>query len=93
MHFKCEKTNKGYKSCCHYGKVDLPQLGKCPVVLEDLLLGKHELSKKYLDNIRGYNSAMSFASFEANVVSSKIKTVNGKTVSDKGVPYFKISGY
>ena len=90
LHFKDEATRKGFKSCCHFGKVEMDELD-CPPEFVELLRGKHKLSKKYFEHIRGYNSAMSFASFEANIVSNH-RSVNGRSVPGFGVPYFKISG-
>lgn len=69
LHFDCEKigTKSSYhfRSCCHDKKVMLPQTRSHPL-LEELLMNNNTSKRHYLENIRKYNSAMSFASFVAN---------------------------
>ena len=59
LRFVDEKRN-----CCHNGKVSLQALGECPDDLKDLYLGSNVRSRNFQENIRKYNSAMAFASFD-----------------------------
>ena len=52
-------------NCCYNGKVQLPPLSDYSQVLKDLLLDSSVQTKNYQTNIRKYNSAFAFASFEA----------------------------
>ena len=56
-------------NCCHKGKVDLPPLDPYPDELKALLTYNDTESTHFLDNIRQYNSSMSFASFVASGLS------------------------
>lgn len=62
--FEKEKLN-----CCHNGKVMLPPLPDYPMEFKELLTSNSEQSKHFLGQIRQYNSAVSFASFGAKLVS------------------------
>jgi hypothetical protein len=50
--------------CCHLGKVKLPPLSDFPESFESLLK-----NKKFIENIRSYNNAFAFISFNAKDVS------------------------
>ncbi|RWS20004.1 uncharacterized protein B4U80_07696 [Leptotrombidium deliense] len=74
MNIQCEKCKglsfnneqgRSKNSCCHGGKVILENLNPFPQELEDLLNRKTALSNDYLQNIRIYNNAFAFASFNA----------------------------
>lgn len=67
MHFKCEKTTRGHFSlCCGNGKISLPGC-RLPNEIIDLFTGTKEESKPFRENIRQYNSAMSFISFGSQI--------------------------
>jgi len=73
MHELCEycgalRFRRETRNCCHNGKVQLPPLSPYPEELNNLLCSGDEQSKNFQDNIRQYNSALSFASFGAQVV-------------------------
>ncbi|KAF2358038.1 hypothetical protein FHG87_011202 [Trinorchestia longiramus] len=55
-------------NCCHNGKVRLPSLQECPLLLRRLLECDNHEARNYRDNIRNYNAAFSFASFGADVI-------------------------
>lgn len=86
-HFKGEiviNKPKSFGDCCSHGKVRLNPLRAPPDIIEQLFSGTHEKSKEFLTHIRGYNSAFSFASFNANLVN-----LNSQK---PGPPCFKICG-
>ena len=53
--------------CCASGKVKLPQLAESPETLKFLLTGHTSKSKRFLLNIRKYNSCFQMTSFGAQV--------------------------
>ena len=55
------------RNCCHNGKVQLPAPRPFPPEFNSLFLRESPQSANFLDNIRQYNSAMSFASFGAQI--------------------------
>lgn len=61
-------ANKGnsFRDCCNHGKVVIDPLAQL-TLLEQLFLENHPNSKHFLERIRGYNNAISFASFSANL--------------------------
>ena len=62
LHFNGEKhRNKKFKSCCHFGKIRFVQKSYLEIVKNYLK------NKKFVKNIRSYNSALSFASMGANM--------------------------
>jgi hypothetical protein len=67
-HFAGEKARLLH-SCCHQGKVYLPELRLYPEALRVLLTGNDASTRHFREFIRQYNSAHAFASFGAkNVV-------------------------
>jgi hypothetical protein len=67
-----ERVNKSSKSpvftiCCANGKVTLPLLQELPYPLNILLLENNPRSRLFQQNIRMYNSALSFTSLGANI--------------------------
>ena len=66
LNFREEKVNGGFRICCHKGKVKLPDI-KCPNELIQLLTNNDINSKNYLSNIRQFNNALAFASFNAEI--------------------------
>jgi len=70
-HFKSEKVaNKenSFNDCCSHGSVQLNTLSQLPDELYELFIGNHSKSNHFLNRIRGYNNAFSFASFNANII-------------------------
>ena len=63
-HFKSElnQLNK-FSSCCHNGKILLPEDKMYPEILLNLFDDDNEESIFYRNNIREYNNAFAFASF------------------------------
>ncbi|KAF2354123.1 hypothetical protein FHG87_015121 [Trinorchestia longiramus] len=55
-------------NCCHNGKVCLPSLHECPLLLQRLLKCDNHEARNYRENIRNYNAAFSFASYGADVI-------------------------
>ncbi|KAF2360414.1 hypothetical protein FHG87_008830 [Trinorchestia longiramus] len=55
-------------NCCHNGKVRLPSLQECPLLLRRLLECDNREARNYRDNVRNYNAAFSFASLDADVI-------------------------
>jgi hypothetical protein len=56
-------------NCCHNGKVLLPPLPEYPPEFEQLLTSNDEQSRNFRENIRQYNSSVSFASFGAKTAT------------------------
>ncbi|XP_064643098.1 uncharacterized protein LOC135497266 [Lineus longissimus] len=63
LRFSSENFN-----CCHNGKVSLPPLPPYPPELQNLFMANDAQSKNFMENIRQYNSSVSFASFGGHVV-------------------------
>ncbi|XP_058810553.1 uncharacterized protein LOC131675552 [Phymastichus coffea] len=86
-HFKDEKvSNKGlsFNDCCGHGTVTLDPFPDFPRELLTLFNGEHNQSSIFFNHIRNYNSSLSFASFNANLVNFQ---------SRRSAPYcFKIQG-
>ncbi|KAF2348036.1 hypothetical protein FHG87_021207 [Trinorchestia longiramus] len=55
-------------NCCHNGKVRLPSLQECPLLLRRLLECDNHEARNYRDYIRNCNAAFSFDSYGANVI-------------------------
>lgn len=68
-------------ACCCNGQVVLPPLQPPPEFLRNLLLGDSAECKHFRENIRGYNSALAFASLGAN-----------EDILPPGIFCFRISG-
>lgn len=78
LHFKAEKKNNHFMKCCRNGKLKLVDEKPYPKELEDLLSCKDMMhSKDFRQNIRKYNSALSFASMGTTI---KTNVVNGPPV-------------
>ncbi|KAF9745488.1 hypothetical protein NGRA_3552, partial [Nosema granulosis] len=71
LHFEGESNVHGlFKSCCHFGKVKLQRSRRYPEHLQNLLTNKtNPNAKNFRDNIRSYNSALSFGSMGAQIES------------------------
>ncbi len=54
-------------NCCHDGKVLLSSLPTYPPEMHELFTSNSALSKNFMENIRQYNSSVSFASFGAQL--------------------------
>jgi hypothetical protein len=68
LHFADKANGTGqYRSCCHFGKVKLQSRRRYPRELENPLTNHDTLVKNFRDNIRSYNSALSFASLGAHM--------------------------
>lgn len=66
------------------GKVVLPKLTRPPCLLFDLLHGKHENSKDFVESIRAYNMMFAFTSMGGRV---------DKSINHGSSPYvYRISG-
>lgn len=62
LNFACEKPKDGkFTYCCKKGKLQLKPIN-CPEFLIKLYIGNDTTSKKFIDNIRSYNSALAMAS-------------------------------
>ena len=84
-----ERINKSVKfpefsTCCAKGKVILPPLKKPPPPLDILLTGTDPRSRSFRQNIRMYNSALSFTSIGANI--------DHQVTGTSGVYNFRIHG-
>ena len=65
LHIKSEMVSgrkDEYKQCCHYGSIELPKPLAYPDKMKALLEGADIEARNFPENIRNYNSAMSFAS-------------------------------
>ncbi|GBL86017.1 hypothetical protein AVEN_89075-1 [Araneus ventricosus] len=52
-------------SCCHEGKVRLPNLTEAPDLFKELFCSNSQEAKDYRQQIREYNAALAFASMGA----------------------------
>lgn len=77
-------NKKTFSLCCGYGKVQLPDLTEPPVELKNLFQSLDPKSKKFMNNIRRYNSMFSFTSMGGKIDSSINK--------GKGPYTFRLSG-
>ena len=59
------QNKKSFKSCCHHGKVRLLPLVDYPIELRGFFTRQHPKSANFLEHIRRYNSALAFASVNA----------------------------
>ena len=50
-----------FSACCANGNVKLPPLKDPPYLLKNLLTGNTQRDKQFCDNIRAYNSSLTFA--------------------------------
>ena len=67
--FEDEKNKDGsYNKCCRKGKFFMPAFKNAHPLLRNLMTGEHALSKHFMDNIRVYNSTLSFTSMGADQV-------------------------
>ena len=90
-----EKINKSAKFpefsiCCAKGKVILPPLQKLPSPLDILLTGNDSRSRLFKQNIRMYNSALSFTSIGVNVDQEVTGTSGIYTFRIHGEMYHRI---
>ena len=69
FHFKTEKTGGHFSLCCQNGKV-LLQATRYPEFLKELITGDSHSSEIFRTHIRQYNSALSFVSFKADVLTA-----------------------
>ncbi|GBM45492.1 hypothetical protein AVEN_210224-1 [Araneus ventricosus] len=68
LYFRDEKDTRGiYTHCCHNGNI-IEQVSVYPVEMKGLMDGSDELAVHFKNNIRSYNSALSFASMGAQIV-------------------------
>lgn len=64
---KSSARNPQFSICCANGTVVLPLSSKPPVELANLLESSDGPSKEFQKNIRGYNTALCFASLGASI--------------------------
>jgi hypothetical protein len=70
-HFKEEKPlDKKFTQCCKKGRVILPLPKECPQSLAKLMQNDHPKLKRFMQKIRNYNSAHTFASMGAQISST-----------------------
>ncbi|XP_058810651.1 uncharacterized protein LOC131675629 [Phymastichus coffea] len=75
-HFKNEKvSNKesSFNDCCDHGTVKLDPFPDFPLELLTLFNGEYDKSSSFFDDIRNYNSSLSFASFNVNLVHFQMR--------------------
>ncbi|RWS27879.1 uncharacterized protein B4U80_03589 [Leptotrombidium deliense] len=70
--FKNE-TGRSKNSCCHGGKIKANILNEYPTELRQMIFGVNEESRHFRDNIRRYNNAFAFASFNCTNVDIQQK--------------------
>ncbi|OAD66801.1 hypothetical protein PHYBLDRAFT_70206 [Phycomyces blakesleeanus NRRL 1555(-)] len=66
-----------FSMCCNKGKHVLPQIVLTPTGIAELLNYRTRNGKKFLENIRSYNSTMSFTSLGAKIDTSVGNNING----------------
>jgi hypothetical protein len=90
-----EKINKSirlpeFSTCCAKGKVMLPSLQELPLPLNTLLTGTDPRSRLFRQNIRMYNSALSFTSIGAKIDQQITGTSGIYTFRIHGEMYHRI---
>ena len=70
-------TNPSFQMCCSNGKAILRPLGTIPTAISDLFRGNSTEAKEFKQNIRSYNSALSFTSMNANLDRSVANNISG----------------
>jgi hypothetical protein len=73
LNFESEGKNGEFRLCCHKGKVNIAKHRELPTNIKCLFTGESLQSKKFLNNIRQYNSALAFASMNAKIDSKVSK--------------------
>lgn len=90
LHWKKEKISGSiaesyrFESCCKRGDVELPALKECPDYLKHLLESQDTKAKKFRQDIRQYNSALTFTSVNY--------TADRRPQLQHGVSCFQIHG-
>ena len=72
LHFKSEMASgrkAEYKQCWHYGSIELPKPLAYPDKMKALLEGADIEARNFRENIRNYNSAMTFASMGVQIAT------------------------
>ena len=72
LHFKSEMASgrkDAYKQCCYYGSMELPKPLVYPAKVKALLEGADIEARDFREDIRNYNSAITFASMEAQIAT------------------------
>ncbi|XP_058802130.1 uncharacterized protein LOC131670496 [Phymastichus coffea] len=93
-HFKDETvSNKGlsFNDCCGHGSVKLNPLPTLPHELKTLFDGEHDKSSRFFERIRNYNNSLSFASFNANLVSFQTRRAGPFCFKIQGQIYYQIN--
>lgn len=72
LNFEAEKPSDGkFNTCCHKGKIKLPQRRPFPSYLQNLMTNIDAPDyQNFKQNIRSYNSAISFASMGAKLAAN-----------------------
>lgn len=65
---KGSRKNPKFSICCSKGSFIIPPLNKPPQRILDLLTQEGTLNDHFRQNIRAFNSAFAFTSFNANVI-------------------------
>jgi len=91
-YFKEEAPRGKYTKCCNQGKVNVERLADVPHILQDLLSGSTEQSRRFIKNARAYNNSLSLASMGVNFRKLNSRgpsclTVNGR-IMHYGVPLY-----
>ncbi|OAD75969.1 hypothetical protein PHYBLDRAFT_59500 [Phycomyces blakesleeanus NRRL 1555(-)] len=69
--------SRTFSMCCNKEKHVLPQIEPTPTGIAELLNYRTRDGKKFLENIRSYNSTMSFTSLGAKIDTSVGNNING----------------
>ena len=101
-YFKEEQTKGKFQKCCNDGTISLVSDVQVPNLLRTFLLGQHEKSKEFRDNIRRYNNCLSMAAASYQDVRLEGRgvpcvIVNGEvkhllSPADRGDPGTKLYG-
>ena len=89
LYFECEAGRTGFNICCRQGKLKhVPTLPPAPQPLARLLSTGGRQSDEFKQNIRRYNAALAFASF--NDASSA--AMDGVPAQSRGPPVYILHG-
>ena len=89
LSFECEAARSGFNLCCRQGKLKhVPTLPPAPQPLSRLLSAGGSQSDDFKQNIRRYNAALAFASFN----DAGSTAVGGAAAHSRGPPVYILHG-
>ena len=94
LFFKGEWGTQSFGLCCRSGKLKhLPKLPKAPAPLSDLYAGLGDAAEHFKQNVRRYNAALAFASFnDSRGAGTERPAAEGRSFNSRGPPVYIMHG-